>query len=448
MKRKLALVLTLCMLAPISATAVTEGVVEAAPMVTIEPINRVEESYLPDASYYAGAPAGPAWENVETWVECEQDEDGLYLHTTQNPRLTLGEQKRAKRLMEQNAVYTGESVLEKTENVVVGVYALDPADYDGEQAYVLLPGTCLTDEQLLSIIAAYEALGLTFDPAALTYRNCARGGGIETTRFYKAEESERNNNLAEMIRRGQLIPPEHLDVSAVRYPKLQSEYFSGMTEFTFVPYRRQTDEEMVAQLLASGVRDETGEIDHSNVEARSRTALYQAFRCPLSMQLEYVYTDGGYAAPFFTKDGRMQYDYGAWTSAFGASFTYRTQEDILVYVHTAFDKQTNELTSMSITHDSPEQVVTLCENVTQEKVAETVRETERFLGLSGLEWHVMWDGETFTNWGLCIPVRAVMGDEWMFTIFIGGDDGKAHGFDLSRGTLVDAMPKVVEGQNN
>lgn len=50
--------------------AVTEGVVEEAPMVEIQVVSEeTEASYLPDASYYAVDQYMPEWENAEDWVE-------------------------------------------------------------------------------------------------------------------------------------------------------------------------------------------------------------------------------------------------------------------------------------------------------------------------------------------------------------------------------------------
>lgn len=71
---------------------------------------------------------------------------------------------------------------------------------------------------------------------------------------------------------------------------------------------------------------------------------------------------------------------------------------------------------------------------------EEIAIVEKELGLSGLAWHVLYEDENWTNWGACIPVRAqVAEDEWL-TVFIGKDDGKAHGLEVSCGTLVEALP--------
>ena len=81
--------------------------------------------------------------------------DGMYL-----PQLTPGEIRRAKALMQQAehgeiALAGGDAIIGVRENVTMGVYPLDPAAYDGERVYVLLPGVCLTDEQLIALMDAY-----------------------------------------------------------------------------------------------------------------------------------------------------------------------------------------------------------------------------------------------------------------------------------------------------
>lgn len=48
---------------------------------------------------------------------------------------------------------------------------------------MLLPGGCLSDQELLAIINAFHQLGMILDPVALNYRNCARDGGVEASRF-------------------------------------------------------------------------------------------------------------------------------------------------------------------------------------------------------------------------------------------------------------------------
>ncbi len=455
MKVKFVLCALLCALLPVAALAVEPGVVEEAPPVEMDAIAEpAAYAYLPDESYYADSWWEPEWAQSETWVESEQDEGGMYYDVSQNPCLTQGEVKRAEKLLEAykagKVSYMGESVLGKMEDVIVGVYALDPVDYDGERAYVLLPGPCLTDEQLLAIIAAFDEMGLEFDPASLNYRNCARGGGIETNRFFSEEERERYTNMADWIRRGQLAVPEGIKGWMLN-PEIDSRYYCGLPDFTLRPYRAMTDEEMVAQLVAMGVHDERGEIDHAAVESRSRNALYTAFGCPLSMENIGLYTAGAYTPYLLTAEGRKGYDYAAEARAsYGANFSYYTPDGIHVYADAVFDKERNELVSMYMMHDTGARLDGPPDNtngMTQEKTDAAIAEVEARLNLTGLAWHIVAEDETLTDWGKAIPVRTQLEKEWLFTIYIGKNDGQLRGMELIRGTLVEEIVEPDWGPN-
>lgn len=122
------------------------------------------------------------------------------------------------------------------------------------RVYTLLPSVCLTDEQLLSIIDAFHQLGQTFDPAGLNYRNCARGGGIETSRFLTASEQERCDIIARQIERG-VLTRDRIDFNAVtaeRTIDLDARYYANMDSFSLHPYRVLTDEELAAGLFRAG----------------------------------------------------------------------------------------------------------------------------------------------------------------------------------------------------
>ena len=84
-------------------------------------------------------------------------------------------------------------------NVRVGVYALDPAEYDGERVLLLLPGNCLTDEEMLAILDAYRQLGELFDPDALNERNRARP---HLYGHKRGDNEERRARLKGLIQRG------------------------------------------------------------------------------------------------------------------------------------------------------------------------------------------------------------------------------------------------------
>lgn len=438
----------LCLMLPACGMAVTEGVVEEAPMVEMDGISApaAEISYMPDASYYEGYGDWiPAWEESSVWVESRYDGE-CYHDVEQRPRMTAGEAARARALLADyqagTITYEGESVLNKLENVIVGVYALNPADYDGEEAFVILPGPCMTDEQLLAIIAAYDEMGLVFDPDALDYRSCARGGGIETNRFFSEEERERYQDMASMIRRGVLdVSGKSLALSL--NPKLDSRYFCGLPDFTIRPYRRMTDDELISALLNMHVEDESDKISFDDTERRSRKALNEGMGCPPSMKLSQIYTEGSSVPQVFDPQCRTAW-VGEARMGYGADFTYYTDDGILVYAHTMFDKETGELINASAMHsrDSGDDVWPPEGGpVTNEAIVAAVSEAERITGCSGLTWHALTDDMTWTNWGECLPVRAQLTDDLWMTLYIGTDDGKLHGMEIKRGTLVEQLPQ-------
>lgn len=433
-----------CMLLPALALAVTEGVVEAAPQVEIEEMAKpAGESYLPDESYYAGyGDWFPFWENAEGWVESKFDGE-CYHDVEQRPRMTAGESLRAEKLLSDykagKIAYTGESILNKMEDVIVGVYALDPADYAGEKAFVILPGPCMTDEQILAVIDAYDQLGLTFDPYALSARNCARGGGIETNRFLSEEERERYSTLARLIEHGLLDVTAAGETRAIQ-PKLDSRYFCGLPDFTIRPYRAATDEEFVAMLVDLGYHDMTGEIDHDAVEKQARRVL-NALDAPLSMGLEHVFNDGGYVPCVFDAQGRQAWN-GEGRRSYGAMFSWITAEGYKTYAQVMYDWETKELVSAHWANqrdwdvDPGPSVM----SITDEDVLAAAKEAEQMLNLTNPAWYLQ-EEVMHNDWGACRMVRTrVKTDIWL-TVFVGGDDGKVHGFELQRGETVDALPE-------
>ncbi|MBQ2948124.1 MAG: hypothetical protein IJD94_04005 [Clostridia bacterium] len=439
--------LACCLLLPAAALAVTEGVVEAAPSVEMESVvggQAAMVSYLPDESYYAGyGDWYPAWENAQEWVESRFDGE-CYHDVEQRPRMTAGEAARAMKLLEDyragRIAYEGESVLNKMEDVIVGVYALDPADYAGEAAFVILPGPCMTDELLLAVIAAYDQLGLVFDPYALSAKNCARGGGIETNRFLVEEERARYQTLARLIEHGLLDAAAAGETQAIQ-PKLDSRYFCGLPDFTIRPYRAATDEEFVAMLVDMGYHDMTGEIDYNAVEKESRAILHDRLDTALSMELSYIYNEGSYVPALYDKNGKQGYDWNEpGRRSYGASFTYHTPDGVLVYVNTAFDGETKRLVSASAMYSRDDSDQHMTETApAQELIMAELAAVEARLGLSGLNWNILYEDETWTNWGECIPARAQVAEgEWL-TVFIGKDDGREHGMEISSGTLVERI---------
>ena len=214
MKKRIGMLL-LCLLLPTAALAVQEGAIEPAEPIALDEIVLTGSAYLPDESYYTEHISSRAMRRMPSWAESDVYTaqrhvgiDGMYL-----PQLTPGEIRRAKALMQQAergeiALTGGDAIIGVRENVTMGVYPLDPAAYDGERVYVLLPGVCLTDEQLIALMDAYAQLGLLFDPEGLGVRNCMRGGGKMASRPLSAEEGERRGNLEMLLQRGIIDPSQ------------------------------------------------------------------------------------------------------------------------------------------------------------------------------------------------------------------------------------------------
>ena len=446
--KKWLMTLALCLLIPAGAMAVTEGVVETADQVEMDQVTTMEFSYLPDSSYYAGyGDWDPAWENAQEWIESEFDGE-CYNDVEQRPRMTAGEAARAEKLIADykadKTIYKGENILNKKENVIVGVYGLNPEDFDGEAAYVILPGPCMTDEQILAVIDAYDQLGLTFDPAKLNARNCARGGGIETNRFLNDEERTRHQNLARLIERG-LLDISGVDTTKALNVRLDSRYFCNLPDFTIRPYRALTDEEFVALLVDLGHRDKTGEADYASIEKESRAILNSRLGAALSMEFSQIYLEGSYVPRIFDQSCNVGYDWNAQgRRCYGANYTYHTPDGILVYADVMFDWETKELVGASVMYSKEgggDPLAKDAPKLTDEQIAGALAEAEEHTGLSEVEWHFLANEEIWTNWGPCSIARAQLGEgEWL-TVYIGCDDGKVRGLELSSGMLVEALPE-------
>ena len=247
----IALVLVMALL-PLSATALTEDRLESAPEATAAPQAAVVSDYLPVA--------GTPW-NRET-VSADEKEDRQFTENGfSRPWLTDLELARTRRLMEQAAAgevtYTGPSVANASGNTFrgIGVYPLNPADYDGETFYVVLPqyGT-LTDTDLLALIAAFDELGIPFDPDSLGGRNCCRNIYQDYSRYLSDEEEQRLETLQMLVRRGALtmadIPEGTLDfcIPMNRSGVVQDRYFR------ICPYRSMTDDELSLLALRTDSR--------------------------------------------------------------------------------------------------------------------------------------------------------------------------------------------------
>ncbi len=164
------------------------------------------------------------------------------------PRLSDTELERIRELMtlarNVEGILVGiRSCANLTDNVRVGVYPLDPNDFDGETFYVILPDSMLSDEQMLSLIAGFKQLGIPFNPESLNERNCTRLSYWGGTRGLSPEEQERLTVQKARIVRGQLkrtdIKPESTCLTVKTLADINNV-------FCFYPYRSLSDDELAA----------------------------------------------------------------------------------------------------------------------------------------------------------------------------------------------------------
>lgn len=453
MKKALSLLLICAALIPQTGLCVTEGVIEEAPLVEMEEAilsggAADATAYLPDASYYAGdndVDVQPAWGASEEYVEPQFDGENFY-PAFQGPRLSSGEIARAQKLLEayRNGEVSGDggSVLEKTENVIVGVYALDPAEFDGETVYVLLPNVNLTDEQLLAIIDAYHQLGLEFDPSALSYRNCARGGGIECSRFTTEDEQERRTRINWLIRRGIAKPEgERSDARRAGRLSLDARYFNGMDSFCLRPYRRLTDEEIMADLIAAGVHDESGEYDVDAIERNARALLMERLGCPLSMEVTGISREAGYLPTTFDAQGMKGYVEPA-RSMYVASFTYRDEATgYPAYADIACDQETDTLFAASFLIDYAVGRGMAGECIDEPSILsedEYIACAAAFAKAGGWDEALAWNRaeEIWAQGSRCEQLRARTPDGQWLTVYLDPTTGAIHGAELANDMLL------------
>ena len=271
-------------LVPFSAMALTENVLEAAPEITAaeglpeataaEEDEEAEDSrddenpYLPYKEYMPERGTTP--------------EEGQYY----TPRLSDGELARYKELLamlENNEITLDgipscANLLEMDENPL-RVYSLNPDDYDGETFYVILPwGQKMDDKQLLSLMASFRELGISFDPDSLNERNCTRRAYNGENRRLSDEESYRSSALQYMIVRGILTKED----AAADYAGICTERIPAYRPFFIYPYRSLSDAELTSFLFTEYSAWET------SPDLIERTALSTArniLRLPLALSV-------------------------------------------------------------------------------------------------------------------------------------------------------------------
>ena len=450
----------LCLtLLPAAALAVTEGEVEAAPDIelSLEGFSAPEPAdYLPDESYFIEEQlyALPVWGMQEECVPTQWDELGHIAQPYVGPGLTPGEAVRARKLLAAyqagQATGDGASVLEAMEDVKIGVYALDPADFDGERVYTVLHCACLSDEELLAIIDAYAQLGLTFDPDALSYRNCMRGGLPRVARDMTQEEQERRETLANLIRRG-LLSEEDVSGTKLRVVRLDWAYSQAYDHFVIFPYRRMTDEELALHEFATGVSAQEGAA-FDGIEARAREVLCGRLKLPFSMVLDAVSTDASYPLRAHEENHLPAIDpldWGTSRPAFFARFTLVSDAGFPVDVNAWFDEETGELAQLRFTEvnetryyaqnafepyadrESLERAFDwgVDESVTQEIALASAKAYAEKMGYTDCAWRQM--GEVTTPWGVpgwgkCWALCAEIGDGVWMDVYVGRDDARVH----------------------
>lgn len=277
---------------PFPASAAGEDILEPAPEVILPEETPVPETDTEDGT--APLEAGPDEPVTEyTFYEdpylpsrygrlysddAEETDDPWYT----GPYLEPSEYRRAMELLA--AVEAGEQSLAgircpvHENEVKIGVWPLDPGDFNGETYYIMIPQRKLEDRDLLYLISCFRKLGIPFEPKEWNSRNCLRGSyANRATRDLSQEESIRMAALRHLTANGMLT-------DADIHP--ETECKSIMTlfgPFCFYPYRRMTDDELAAFALA---RDPAWPNAPDEVEKAAREFIADYIRLPLSMKLD------------------------------------------------------------------------------------------------------------------------------------------------------------------
>ena len=462
----LALTLTAA-IPPRAALAVTEGEVEAAPDVELS-LGALAApwpaDYLPDEDYFIDEQLYdlPVWGTEEEYVTTQWDELGHIARPYVGPGMTPGEAARARKLL---AAYQagevdgdGASVLEATQDVKVGVYALNPEDFDGEQVFTILHAACLTDEEILAIIDACAQLGLTFDPSALSYRNCLRGGMPMRVRSLTQEERERGEAIETLIRRG-MLSAQDASGAQLKVVELNWTYALGLDKLVLTPYRRLTDGELLQYELAHGASaDEGAAMDR--VEARAREALCDRFGLPLSMALTSVSTQAAFDVQVHDHIPKDELDVQT-CRAFAAEFDYVSDAGYLATATVSFEEETGELAWALISESNPARILSDGNWIVDPDISAQTQETGQEdsdrvsqeaafaaakaycakLGYTDCVWKPLGETETLPwlpGWGKCWSFCAKAEEGLFIDLNIGCDDGQVHR------VYIDAIERFAE----
>lgn len=202
---------------------------------------------------------------------------------------------------------------------------VNPADYDGETWYLMLPARELTENDLLAVFDAFDLIGLTFDPSQISIRNCCRGLGYN--RALQADETMRAETLSQLVY-NDLIPSE-IDMGGNRNLVLCCKNGSV---FFLRPYSSMRDEELVQE-----VNINSRPVIEKIIEREARELLNKYFDFPLSLACNgYTFGNGSLPVQGITTDEHRlvlkQSD-----SFAGVSFDLSQDSDSYSYVDVTFD---------------------------------------------------------------------------------------------------------------
>jgi hypothetical protein len=410
------------LLAALPAAGATAQENEVVPLPAVSPLETVEVSAAAD---YSTA-------SLEEYYRAN-----FYMDREdyQAPRMTAEERERAEALLVdyQAGARPTENVLDKLENAVVGVYTLNPGDYEGETLFTLLPVDPLTDEQILEVIDAFAQCGRTFDPEALSYRNCMRGGGIEATRFFQEDEQTRRTVLRELyIRQGLTVEtaftPSASD-DGMGMATLDPDAYCGLEEFLFLPCRRMTDDELLRYMIYREGGDPADFGNYPAYEKALRAELRRVAGAPLVLTLEYENT-GRMGDSNISYDDERVYT-ASFTSADGVSYWG------------ALDVDTGKVLTVQAWQESSLSYSDLHLNPFDEKWLELAKEAVLAARVDDVKIaYAESRGESWlSNVGYGVLVKVVMDDGGVYTIQIAFQNGAVHGglFYESHGPNLERM---------
>ncbi len=277
--------------------------------------------------------------------------------------------------------------IKSTENGILALpgdmalFLVDPADYDGETWYLMLPARELTEMELLAVFDVFDLLGQSFDPGSVNIRNCCRG--LSYNRALRPEEAERSGRLSQLVY-SDLIPG-NIKTDGNRNLVL----CCGTDPMFFLrPYSSMTDEELLMEINVNN-QDVMDRI----TEREAREMLNRYFGFPLSMAcVSYLHGYDTLVVEGIRKEDQQIMMKHA-DSIMGAEFEVSEDADSLIFVDVCFDdvlegrmiyvkyvnipKTENEYDAASVYRmDTMEKYPELC--------AAADRFAERYFGKNGL----------------------------------------------------------------